>query len=140
MVVFSTWMLLNYSEFTHRPARYEVLNRYSVVLIPVALLKILWDIYIVKYKVPILTINEGSIVIHNILSRDEIIPFSKIDEIKVKQSKICSTVTIKVKKTHFRNVSKRIYEVLFNEDAERFLMNNNVKIKKIIKPVVYLRK
>lgn len=140
LVLLVGWLLAEHIELIDRPAKYEMFNLILLVLIPVAFLKILWDIYLVYYKVPLITINADSLSLHNPGYKNSIIPFSKIEEIEIAGSKYSCNVTLSIKKTPFNNIKKRIYEVLFTEEAERYLVGNNVKVAKSITPVIYLDK
>ena len=134
----ATWLLTEHPDMVLRSGRLKVLNTLSVIIILLGALKILWDIYLVYFKVPLLRITDEAIYIKNIFTEYYLAPLSKIENITVKGNKYSSNITINIRKTPFRNTTKRIYEVFLTKDAEKYFIDNNIEVLKDNKPVLYL--
>ena len=135
-----TWWSFERPDLIIRPSRHMVLNYLAVALIPAGILKIIWDSYLVYYKVPLVKISDDSISIKRLFTKYYAIPLSKIESIKIKGNIYSSNIRIKIRKTPFKNITKYVFEVHFTKEAEAYLLSKNVEVLRETKPLLYLRK
>jgi len=139
LVQVTTWLLTNHIDILHRANSLKLGVTISLIIIPLGMLKIIWDIYLVYKEIPLITIKNDHLTINRLLTKNMTVPFNKIEKIEITGNKSSSNVTVVIKATPLKRISKKIYEVSFTTDAINYLSNNKVSISNNTKPTIYLK-
>ena len=138
IILLSTWPNTKYYDILY--SRTTMLNYIFVLILMLGILRMLWDIYMIVWKVPLIKINEDLIFIRSVFFKYKVFPLSKIEELKLSGNKYFFNVSLEIKKTPFINYSKCIYAINFTEKAEKYLIQKGVKLTKTNEKIIYFNK
>ena len=133
----SVQSVVNASEVSHTGITFYY---FFIAISILGLLRMLWDIYLILYKIPLMIIDEKTIKVKSLFFYYQEFPLSKIDEINIADNKYFFNISIDIKKSSFVNYTKRIYAIDFPQKAENLLAKKGIKISKSIEKTIYLNR